>query len=167
MTELKVGTVTSVLGTDVAVVPDGSTSPIIAVDCCGCQASDRIIMQMHATQALAIAIVGGPHVGDRIVETGTSNSWKYQLYASGRITATLNYGVSCATSGLFTASISLPKTMADTKYVVLTHEPNWCIDWCRFNSYDRTTTTVPLVYHVANTENSTVDFMCYLDGTVA
>lgn len=166
--KLLLATVTAVSGTELTCTPDGSVGSVTAVDCCGAQVADRVVLEWHYTQLLAIAIVGGPHgAADRIVETGTSNGWAYTQYASGRITATRNYNVSCASTGRFVATLTLPKTMADTTYIVLTQVPNWCIDSCRFNSFDRTTTTVPLVYHVEYSDASTIDFMCYLDGTVA
>ena len=166
--ELLLGTVQSKTANTLDVILDGDTLTTPAIDCCGASVPSRVVCAVHATQLLAIAVVGGGAAPvDYIVETGTSNGWTYQQYASGRITATLNYNVSCATAGQVVANVPLPKTMADTRYCILTQVPNWCIDRVRFNSYDRTTTYCPIVYNVANTDASTIDFMCTLDGQVA
>lgn len=168
MTQLKIGTVTSVLGTDLSVVPDGSTNPIIAVDCCGAEVNDRVIMEMHATQALAIAIVGGPHAGsvaaDYIVESGTANGWYYDLYASKRIHAWGEFAITWSSGNNWYLTVQTPKTMADAAYLPIAQISSWRVDQCYAGN--RTTTQ----FQVATTASGGGDtgtVWLTLDGTVA
>ena len=166
---LKIGTVTSVLGTDAAVVPDGSTSPIVAVDCCGCQVADRVVMQMHATQALAIAIVGGPHKGaEYAVDAGTANGWYYVKYSTGRVHAWNRYSMSLASytttwSAIVGPTVTLPMAM-QSGFVLTAEATHWAVCTLYHIAANDTSTTADLGIIMAGTSNETMEAGLVLDG---
>lgn len=163
----RIGTVAAVSGTDLSVIPDGSTAAIIAVDCCGAQAADRVILDMHATQALAVAIVGGPHAGsvaaDYIVESGTANGWTYDLYASGRLHAWGEFAITWSSSNNWYLTVSTPKTMASADYIPLAQISSWKVSQCYAGN--RTTTQLQVAVTASSGDTGTV--FLTLDGLAA
>jgi len=165
----KIATVSSVSGTDLSVIPDGSTTAIIAIDCCGAQADDRVVLEMHATQALAVAIVGGPHGGsaDFIIDAGVSQGWYYQLYDSGRIRAFRVLGVSMDSpvDGYVITSVPLPATMNGTDYVVQVNPGIYKVSKAYDIYADRTVTTASVALRV-DSAGGTTGVSLTLDGFV-
>lgn len=165
--KLLLATVTAVSGTELTCTPDGSVGSVTAVDCCGAQAADRVVLEWHYTQLLAIAIVGGPHAGsvaaDYIVETGTANGWDYEKYSSGRLVAWGEFSVTIASGNGWRATINTPVTMADSDYVVIAQVPNWRVDYAYAGN--RTTTSFQL--GVTASGSDTVTAFCELRGEYA
>lgn len=99
--KLLLATVTAVSGTELTCTPDGSVGSVTAVDCCGAQVADRVVLEWHYTQLLAIAIVGGPHeppaptpAADYITEQHVAESsveWNWCKWASGKAEAWKEY----------------------------------------------------------------------------
>ena len=162
-------TVQTVAASGVTVVVDGSVGTITVVDCCGAQVGDRVVLQRHVTQLLAVAIVGGPHGtgADYVTDTGIAQGWYYQLHASGYIHAWRNLSVSLSTAGVqVAATVTLPCTMADTAYCVTVGNGNYMISETWEIYADRTTGAIKVGINVATTSSGTTSLALTLDGFV-
>ena len=165
--KLLLATVTAVSGTELTCTPDGSVGSVTTVDCCGAEAADRVVLEWHYTQLLAVAIVGGPHAAtppaDYIVESGTANGWHYDLYASKRIHAWGEFSITWSTANNWYLTVSTPKTMANADYIPLAQISSWKVAQCYAGN--RTTTQLQVAVTASSGDTGTV--FLTLDGTVA
>lgn len=57
--KLRYGTVSSLNGNTVSVIPDGQTSAIPAIKCCRPSANSRVVLLVQETEWLAVSVIGG------------------------------------------------------------------------------------------------------------
>lgn len=165
-----IATVSSVSGYELSVIPDGSVTAITAIDCCGAQAGDRVVLGQHATQMLAIAIVGGPHVPPAVayvLEAGVAWNWQYILWSDGKLMAWRTLAAWTTTAGIQVVdTVTLPKVMADTDYVVQVTNGNWRIAEVWEIVADRTVNACKIGMDVADAANESTTLNLTLYGTV-